>query len=243
MECGFDRAVYVVDAGQSLLNLVYGGAKRAGWLAGSKVAAEHCKFGLVCGDDGRRYRTRDGGVVRLGDLLYEGRDRALATITARAAEGTGRAEGDEAAMLQTAEAIAYSGVKYFDLNRDRLKDYIFSYEAMLSPNGDTTVYLQYAHARMSSILRKSIRAVQQRTRIVLVDKAEVDLAMNVLSLTYVLSLVRRDLQLLPLCKWLRGLCVQFSAFVNQCRVLGNENEDSHLRHAMGLLGMQVVEKL
>ena len=71
-----------------------------------------------------------------------------------------------------------------------------SYEAMLNPNGDTTVYLQYAHARMSSILRKSIRAVQQRTRIVLVDKAEVDLAMKVLSLTYVLSLVRRDPQLL-----------------------------------------------
>ena len=106
---------------------------------------------------------------------------------------------------------------------------------------------------MSSILRKSIRAVQQRTRIVLVDKAEVDLAMKVLSLTYVLSLVRRDLQLLPLCKWLRGLCMQFSTIVNQCRVLGNENEDLHLlvvhatasamRHAMGLLGMQVVEKL
>jgi arginyl-tRNA synthetase len=106
---------------------------------------------------------------------------------------------------------------------------------------------------MSSILRKSIRAVQQRTRIVLVDKAEVDLAMKVLSLTYVLSLVRRDLQLLPLCQWLRGLCMQFSTIVNQCRVLGNENEDSHLlvvhatasamRHAMGRLGMQVAEKL
>jgi arginyl-tRNA synthetase len=98
------------------------------------------------------------------------------------------------------------------------------------------VYLQYAHARMSSILRKSIRAVQQPSRIVLVDKAEVDLAMQVLSLTYVLSLVRRDLQLLPLCKWLRGLCVQFSTFVNPCRVLGNENEDSHLLvvHATGL---------
>jgi arginyl-tRNA synthetase len=256
VECGFDRAVYVVDAGQSLhFSLVFGGAKRAGWLAGGKVA-EHCKFGLVCGDDGKRYRTRDGGVVRLVDLLDEGRDRALATLNARAAEGTGRAEGDEAAMLQTAEAIAYSGVKYFDLNRDRLKDYIFSYEAMLNPNGDTAVYLQYAHARMSSILRKSgkdIQAVQARTRIALVDEAEVDLAMEVLSLTYVLSLVRRDLQLLPLCKWLRDLCVQFSTFVNQCRVLGSENEDSRLlvvhatasamRHAMGLLGMQVVEKL
>jgi arginyl-tRNA synthetase len=105
---------------------------------------------------------------------------------------------------------------------------------------------------MSSILRKSIRAMQQRTRIVLVE-AELDLAMKVLSLTYVLSLVRRDLQLLPLCQWLRGLCMQFSTFVNQCRVLGNENEDSHLlvvhatasamRHAMGRLGRQVAEKL
>jgi arginyl-tRNA synthetase len=256
VECGFDRAVYVVDAGQALhFSLVFGGAKKAGWLAGGKVA-EHCKFGVVCGQDGKRLRTRDGGVVRLVDLLDEGRDRALVALHARAAEGTGRAAGDEAAMLHTAEAVAYSGIKYFDLNRDRLNDYIFSYEAMLNPKGDTAVYLQYAHVRMSAILRKSgkdVQALQAHTRIALVDEAEIDLAMEVFSLTYVLSVVRRDLQLLPLCKWLRDLCVQFSTFVKQCRVLGSEHEDSRLlvvhatasamRCAMGLLGMQVVEKL
>ena len=254
VECKFDRAIYVVDAGQALhFNLVFAGAAKAGWMSEGQVA-EHCKFGLVCGDDGKRYRTRDGGVVRLVDLLDEARDRALAAIKERAAQGTGRAE--DGAALETAEALAYSGVKYFDLNRDRMRDYIFSYDAMLNPAGDTAVYLQYAHARMSSILAKSgknIAKLENSVTIELVDEAEVDLAMEVLSLPYALEVVRRDLQLLPLCKWLRDLCVQFSTFVHHCRVLGSDNEDSRLlvvhatakamRQVMGLLGMDVVERL
>jgi arginyl-tRNA synthetase len=256
-ECGFDRVVYVVDAGQALhFRLVIGGARRAGWLTHGKIA-EHCKFGVVCGEDGKRLRTRDGGVVRLVDLMDEACARAARVLKDRAAEGIGRvSHEDEAAVQSTAEAIACSGIKYFDLNRDRLKDYVFSYEAMLSPNGDTAVYLQYAHARMGAILRKSgkdMQAVHLQTRIRLVDETEIDLAVEVLSLTDAMSAVCRDLQLLPLCKWLRDVCVQFSTFVNKCRVLGTAHEDSRLllvhataaamRQAMALLGMHAVEKL
>jgi arginyl-tRNA synthetase len=180
--------------------------------------------------------------------------RAARVLNDRATEGIGRvSHDDEAAVQSTAEAIACSGIKYFDLNRDRLKDYVFSYEAML---GDTAVYLQYAHVRMSAMLRKSgkdMQAVHLQTRIRLVDEAEIDLAVEVLSLTDALSAVCRDLQLLPLCKWLRDVCVQFSTFVNKCRVLGTAHEDSRLllvhataaamRQAMALLGMHAVLKL
>ena len=101
VECGFDRAIYVVDAGQALhFELVFAAAKKAGWMNGGKVA-EHCKFGLVCGDDGKRYRTRDGGVVRLVDLLDEAKKRAFEGIKERVAGGSGRAE--EGDLMKTAE--------------------------------------------------------------------------------------------------------------------------------------------
>ncbi len=260
VEQQFDRAIYVVDAGQALhFDLVFAGAEKAGWMEGGRRVAEHCKFGLVCGDDGKRYRTRDGGVVRLVDLLDEARDRSHASLLARAAEGSGRVEGTKEEVLATAEVLAYSGIKYFDLARDRMRDYKFSYEAMLNPLGDTAVYLQYAHARMCSILSKSGRNIEALAageggaRIKLVEEPELDLALQVLTFTDVVEVVRRELQLLPLCKWLRSLCVQFTTFVQECRVLGGEHEVSRLlvlhataksmRQAMGLLGMDVVERL
>ena len=109
---------------------------------------------------------------------------------------------------------------------------------------------------MSSILSKSgkdIEALAKTGKIVLEEKSELGLAMQVLSLTYVLEQVRNELQLLPLCQWLRDLCVEFSTFVRECRVLNHEKEESRLlvvhacaksmRQVMGLLGMEVVQRL
>lgn len=254
VEQQFDRAIYVVDAGQALhFDLVFAGAEKAGWMEGGRRVAEHCKFGLVCGDDGKRYRTRDGGVVRLVDLLDEARDRSHASLLARAAKGT------KEELLATAEVLAYSGIKYFDLARDRMRDYKFSYDAMLNPLGDTAVYLQYAHARTCSIFSNSKRDIEALAageggaRIKLVEEPELHLALQVLMFTDVVEVVRRELQLLPLCKWLRTLCVQLTVFMQECRVLGSEHEVSRLlvlhvtiksmRQAMCLLGMDVLERL
>jgi arginyl-tRNA synthetase len=256
VEQGKDRVIYVVDQGQSLhFDLIFAAAGMAGWTAGGRVA-EHCKFGLVCGDDGKRYRTRDGGVVRLVDLLDRGREKALDVLKQRAADGSGRVQDTDEQMMKAAETLAYSGVKYFDLARDRLRDYKFSYDAMLNQQGDTAVYLQYAHARMCSILSKSgkdIEALAKTEKIQLRDPQEVNLALEILTLADVVDEVRRELQLLPLCRWLRQLCVKFSAFTRDCKVIGNEHETSRLlivhtvvksmRQVMGLLGFDALERL
>jgi arginyl-tRNA synthetase len=133
---------------------------------------QHVQFGLVCGDDGKRFRTRSGEVVRLVDLLDEAKVRMVSKFrerqaAAEAAAEAGAADGaddseafactsqlDEAALEHAAEVMGYAAVKYADLKSNRLSNYIFNYERMLSTNGNTAVYLLYAHARICSIIDK-----------------------------------------------------------------------------------------
>lgn len=152
------------------------------------------QFGLVCGEDGKRFRTRSGEVVRLVDLLDEAKARMLATFKERqaaaqsggavvsdlAAAGAASADGDEGEggsfafgaphmadeeMERAAEALGYAAVKYMDLKSNRTSNYIFNYERMLATNGNTAVYLLYAHARLCSIIDKvRARRAAERTR-------------------------------------------------------------------------------
>ena len=144
-----DRILYVVDSRQSLhFRLVFEAARRAGWLT-EGIEATHVAYGTVLGPDGRPFKTRSGGTVRLMDLLDSAVERARASVAEKAHE-LGPEELD-----RIAEQAGIGAVKYADLSTSRTKDYVFDVERMVSFNGNTGVYLQYAHTRICSILRKA----------------------------------------------------------------------------------------
>ncbi|KAG5547384.1 hypothetical protein RHGRI_013164 [Rhododendron griersonianum] len=153
--------IYVTDVGQrEHFEMLFTAAKRAGWLPpgdNSYPKANHVGFGLVLGEDGKRFRTRSTEVVKLVDLLDEAKSRCKAALVER-----GKAEEwTEEELEQTAEAVGYGAVKYADLKNNRLTNYTFNFDQMLNDQGNTAVYLLYAHARICSIIRKSGKDVEE----------------------------------------------------------------------------------
>ena len=148
-----DRILYVVDARQALhFRLIFEAARRMGWLAGKGhegVEAVHVAFGTVLGPDGRPFKTRAGGTVRLMHLIDEAVDSARRTVAER------EPDLPPAELDRIAEQAGVGAVKYADLSTSRVKDYTFDIARMVSLTGNTSVYLQYAHARIRSILRKA----------------------------------------------------------------------------------------
>ncbi len=147
--------LYVVDARQSLhFKMVFETARRAGWL-NDEVKAQQLAFGTVLGKDGKPFKTREGETVRLVDLLDEAVERASAVVREKA---EGLPEGERLSEEEIAERGAQVGigaVKYADLSTSANRDYKFDLDQMVSLNGDTSVYLQYAYARIQSILRRA----------------------------------------------------------------------------------------
>ena len=144
-----DRILYVVDARQALhFRLIFEAARRMGWLA-EGVEAVHVAFGTVLGPDGRPFKTRAGGTVRLMHLIDEAVDSARRTVAER------EPDLPAAELDLIAEQAGVGAVKYADLSTSRVKDYTFDIARMVSLTGNTSVYLQYAHARIRSILRKA----------------------------------------------------------------------------------------
>jgi len=149
-----DRILYVVDARQALhFRLIFEAARRMGWLAREDghdgVEAVHVAFGTVLGPDGRPFKTRAGGTVRLMHLIDEAVDSARRTVAER------EPDLSPAELDRIAEQAGVGAVKYADLSTSRVKDYTFDIARMVSLTGNTSVYLQYAHARICSILRKA----------------------------------------------------------------------------------------
>jgi len=144
-----DTLLYVVDARQALhFRMVFETARRAGWLT-DQVRAVQLAFGTVLGKDGKPFKTRSGETVRLVDLLDEAVARAAAVVAEKAPGLTG------AQLAERAAQVGIGAVKYADLSTSANRDYRFDLDQMVSLNGDTSVYLQYAHARICSILRKA----------------------------------------------------------------------------------------
>ncbi|OEV00903.1 MULTISPECIES: arginine--tRNA ligase [Streptomyces] len=144
-----DTLLYVVDARQSLhFRMVFETARRAGWLP--EGAARQLPFGTVLGKDGKPFKTREGETVRLVDLLDEAVDRAAAVVREKADEGVTEDE-----IRARAKQVGIGAVKYADLSNSMTRDYVFDLDRMVSLQGDTSVYLQYAYARVRSIFRKA----------------------------------------------------------------------------------------
>ncbi|MFF5487492.1 arginine--tRNA ligase [Streptomyces virginiae] len=141
--------LYVVDARQSLhFKMVFETARRAGWL-NDEVKAVQLAFGTVLGKDGKPFKTREGETVRLVDLLDEAVERAATVVREKAKELS------EEEIAERAAQVGIGAVKYADLSTSAARDYKFDLDQMVSLTGDTSVYLQYAYARIQSILRKA----------------------------------------------------------------------------------------
>ncbi|MFF1308646.1 arginine--tRNA ligase [Streptomyces sp. NPDC058307] len=143
--------LYVVDVRQSLhFKMVFEAARRAGWLT-EGVTAHNMGYGTVLGADGKPFKTREGETVRLEDLLDEAVERATAVVREKA-EKVGLTEEE---IVENGRYVGIGAVKYADLSTSPSRDYKFDLDQMVSLNGDTSVYLQYAYARIRSILRKA----------------------------------------------------------------------------------------
>ncbi|MFI7010429.1 arginine--tRNA ligase [Streptomyces sp. NPDC050145] len=143
--------IYVVDVRQSLhFKMVFETARRAGWLS-DDVTAHNMGYGTVLGADGKPFKTREGETVKLEDLLDEAAERATAVVREKA-EKVGLTEQE---IVENGRYVGIGAVKYADLSTSPSRDYKFDLDQMVSLNGDTSVYLQYAYARIKSILRRA----------------------------------------------------------------------------------------
>ncbi|KAL7168016.1 hypothetical protein ACSBR2_038449 [Camellia fascicularis] len=248
--------IYVTDVGQrEHFEMFFTAAKRAGWLpAGENMypKTNHVGFGLVLGEDGKRFRTRSTEVVRLVDLLDEAKSRCKAVLVER-----GKAdEWTEEELDQTAEAVGYGAVKYADLKNNRLTNYTFNFDQMLNDKGNTAVYLLYAHARICSIIRKSGKNIEELKKtgtIVLAHPDERALGLHLLQFAEIVEEACTNLLPNVLCEYLYNLSEFFTKFYSNCQVVGSAEETSRLllceatavvmRKCFYLLGIVPVYKI
>ncbi len=212
------RILYVVDARQALhFRMIFATARRAGWLTDG-VHAVHVPFGTVLGPDGRPFKTRSGGTVRLSDLLDAAVDRARAVVS----EKSHGLDPDQ--LDHVVQAAGIGAVKYADLSTSRTKDYTFDVDRMVSLNGNTGVYLQYAHARIQSILRK-LPNDELDTEVhssLALQPAERALALSLDECAEVLGDVADALEPHRLCSYLFTLAKTYTSFYETCPVLQAE---------------------
>ncbi|WP_426310132.1 arginine--tRNA ligase [Cellulosimicrobium sp. E-16] len=244
-----DRILYVVDARQALhFRMVFDTARRAGWLPDG-VSAEHVPFGTVLGADGRPFKTRSGATVRLADLLDDAEAAARAVL---------REKGDDFTPAErdaVVHAAATAAVKYADLSTTRTRDYVFDVDRMVASSGNTGVYLQYAHARVRSILRKAGERAQDVDGAAPAHPAEKDLVLTLDAFDATLRDVAATLEPHRLCGYLYDVATAFTRFYDLCPVLkaegatrGNrlalcELTSRTLATGLDLLGIAAPERL
>jgi arginyl-tRNA synthetase len=244
-----DRLLYVVDARQALhFRLIFEAARRAGWLT-PDINVNHVAFGTVLGPDGRPFKTRSGDTVRLMDLLDAAVNAARAIVTGKPHD----LDDDE--LNTIAEQAGIGAVKYADLSTSRTKDYVFDVDRMVSFNGNTGVYLQYAHTRICSILRKAGNATVEVDPTVALQPAERTLALALDNFGDTLTEISRVLEPHRLCGYLFDLAKTFTDFYEACPVLSadppvraNRLALCHLtartlREGLNLLGIAAPERM
>jgi arginyl-tRNA synthetase len=245
------RIVYVIGLPQSQhLQMVFETAREAGWLR-PPVRAEHVGFGSVLGENGKMLASRSGASIKLADLLDEAVSRAAALVAEKDPDLS------EAERAEVSQAVGIGAVKYSDLSTDRTKDYVFSWDRMLSFDGNTAPYLQYAHARIRSIFRRAGTGAPSPpdAGLVVREPAERALALEVLEFATVLEEVERTLEFHRLCGYLYELSSAFTRFYENCPVLRSEGpvRDSRLvlcdltsrtlATGLGLLGIDAPDRM
>ncbi len=245
---GADRVLYIVDARQSLhFRQLFALAKAAGYGAG--VSFEHHPFGTMLGADGRPFKTRRGGGTRLLDLLDEATVRAGRLVQAK------NPTLDAATTDRVARALGVGAVKYADLSKNRTSDYVFSWDDMLSLEGNTAPYLQYAYARIQSLFAKAGIPVEAAEPPLgpLATAEEHALALQLARFQETLEQVAATVMPHHLCSYLYDLAAAFMRFYERCPVLDSDLRNSRLllsrRSAetlatgLGLLGIDTVDRM
>ena len=218
---GAQRLLYVVDARQALhLRMVFETARRAGWVS-PDIEVQHVAFGTVLGADGRPFKTRTGYAVPLGALFQGAIEKAKATISGR----DGQHRGADVEVL--ARQVGVGAVKYADLATSRTKDYVFDLDRMVSLSGNTGVYLQYAHARVRSILRRLAEdgAGGELPAEISLQPSERALALLLDDFSRTVIEVGQTLEPHRLCTYLYALAQAFTDFYESCPVLRAESAD------------------
>jgi arginyl-tRNA synthetase len=207
------RLLYVVGTPQHQhFEMVYQSAREAGWLV-DPARATHVDFGQVLGPDGKKLASRAGETTRLADLLDEAVSRAGALVRDK------NPDLDADTQADVAHAVGIGAIKYVDLSSDRGKDYVFSWDRMLSFTGDTGAYLQYTYARIQSILRKGDVAPDRAAAIRLGDPTERALALELLAFPSVIDDVADTLLFHRLTTYLQTVAGAYTDFYETCPVL------------------------
>jgi arginyl-tRNA synthetase len=232
-----DRILYFIDARQSLhMQQVFSVAKKAAFVDDT-LRLEHHAFGTMMGTDGKPFKTRTGGTVKLADLLDEAIERAEKIV----AEKNPQLSAQE--RTEIARKVGIGAVKYADLSKTRTNDYIFNWETMLSFEGNTAPYLQYAFTRIQSIFRKAdidVKALD--SAIHLTQAAEIALSIKTLQFAEVIEQTTKEAYPHMLCTYLYDLAGLFMRFYEQCPIV-KEGIDTDTRHSRLQLSLAVANTL
>ncbi|TLA50317.1 arginine--tRNA ligase [Salmonella enterica subsp. enterica serovar Kentucky] len=247
-----DRVLYYIDSRQHQhLMQAWTIVRKAGYVPDS-VLLEHHMFGMMLGKDGKPFKTRAGGTVKLADLLDEALERARRLV----AEKNPDMPADELEKL--ANAVGIGAVKYADLSKNRTTDYIFDWDNMLAFEGNTAPYMQYAYTRVLSVFRKADIDEQALASapVIISEDREAQLAARLLQFEETLTVVAREGTPHVMCAYLYDVAGLFSGFYEHCPILSAENDavrNSRLKLAqltaktlkLGLdtLGIETVERM
>ncbi|GGY65101.1 arginine--tRNA ligase [Cellvibrio zantedeschiae] len=247
-----NRIMYFIDARQSLhMQQVFTIARKAKF-ADDSVSLEHLAFGTMMGNDGKPFKTRTGGTVKLAELLTEAVERAGNLVRERSTDLS------ESEITEIARKVGIGSVKYSDLSKTRTNDYIFSWDSMLSFEGNTAPYMQYAFTRVQSIFRKAgVQPESLQNKIVIGTEQEKTLAIKLLQFSEVLDQVSREALPHLLCTYLYEIASLYMTFYEACPILKEGIEpdvrDSRLRlchlvartieQGLDLLGIEVMERM
>lgn len=232
-----DEIIYVTDARQAgHFRQLFAAFRR--WMPENPVRLSHVAFGMILGEDKTPLKTREGGSVKLAALLDEAQERALATVREK------NSDLSDQATEHIAQVVGIDAVKYADLSQNRASDYVFSWDKMLSLNGNSAAYMLYAYARVRSIFRKAEAEGIEATVVdpTLDEPTEVELGKVLLRFDEVLAASLRDYRLNVLTDYLYELSGAFSAFYRDCRVLDAPAEVRASRLALGDLTARTLQK-
>ena len=247
-----DRALVFSDTRQSQhMQQAWLITRKAGYVPDS-FSLEHKNFGMMLGKDGKPFKTRTGGTVKLADLLDEAIERATILINEK---NTNLSDEEKTAVI---EAVGIGSVKYADLSKNRTTDYVFDWDNMLSFEGNTAPYMQYAYTRIRSIFNKADvnPTALAEAKIQLSDEKERALAIKLLQFEEAVQTVGKEGTPHVLCAYLYELAGVFSSFYEHCPILNAEDEsvklsrlklasltEKTLKQGLELLGIKTIEKM
>jgi len=248
-----DRIIIFTDARQSLhFKQVETVARKAGFLP-ENVGYDHCPFGMMMGDDGKPFKTRTGGTIKLAELLDEAVVRASALIKEK------NPDFSDELLAEISSKVGIGAVKFADLSKNRTSDYIFNWKTMLSFEGATAPYLQYAYSRIQSIFTKAEVAADQLdySKLELLEPQEKALAMKLLQLEEVIDSVISECTPNLLCNYLYELASLYMSFYEACPIL-KDDVSADVKHSrlalcslvsktlnkgLDILGIEVMERM